>query len=333
MAKAALLFFCFKAPITYNSKKYISGVSSMQIADLLNSEEIMIIEEIEKGWSMDKKYYIQLYNGTKMLLRKSALDTYTRKTTEFDAMKQLHQEGLPISEPLDIKGVEDEIQSLFRWVEGTDASDRITQLTEEEQYRLGLESGKILKRIHELDVVPENIEAWGSTFQRKIERNITRYQSCGLTYDNDAFFLDAIKKYQHLIQNRPQTFQHGDYHIGNMLLTEDNQLRLIDFNRWDYGDPWEEFNRIDFTVEMSAAFATGQLNSYFSGQPPLEFFELLLLYIASNTLSALPWALNYSEKEVQTMRNKAARVQGWYTASNSVIPNWYDETLLSKYGL
>lgn len=305
----------------------------MRIADLLNSEEIVIIEEIEKGWSADKKFYIQLHNGAEYLLRKSDLDTFTRKTTEFDMVKQLLEAGLPISEPLDIKGVDDEIHSLFRWVEGTDADKRLSDLTEEGQYRLGVESGEILKEIHALDVVPEDIEAWGPTYQRKIERNISRYQDCGLTYENDSFFLDAIQKYQHHIENRPQTFQHGDYHIGNMLLTDDNELRIIDFNRWDYGDPWEEFNRIDFTADMSTVFATGQLDAYFSGRPPLEFFKLLLLYVSENTLSALPWALEYSEKEVQTMRDKAERVQAWYGESVSVIPGWYDDALMSKYDL
>ena len=49
----------------------------------------MIIEEIEKGWSTDKKYYIQLYNGAEYLLRKSALETFTLKMTEFDRVKHL----------------------------------------------------------------------------------------------------------------------------------------------------------------------------------------------------------------------------------------------------
>lgn len=305
----------------------------MQIVDLLSSEEIVIIEEIKKGWSADKKFYIQLHNGAEYLLRKSKPDTFTRKTIEFDRVKQLLELGLPISEPLDIKGVDDEICSLFSWLEGMDAEERLGDLKEEEQYRLGIESGRILKRIHELDVVPKDIEEWGMTFQRKIERNINRYQNCGLTYEDDAFFLNAVKKYKHMIQNRPQTFQHGDYHIGNMLLTDENELRIIDFNRWDYGDPWEEFNRIDFTVEISAAFATGQLDAYFSGKPPQEFFELLLVYISANTLNALPWALEYSEKEVQTMRDKADKVQNWYKTSASVIPSWYDDRLLDKYRL
>lgn len=305
----------------------------MRIEDILNSEEIMIIEEVEEGWSEDKKFYIQLFSGAEYLLRKSKLDTFSRKVNEFDTVKKLYEAGLPVSEPLDIKGVDDEVYFLFRWLEGTDAVNRLRVLSEKEQYCLGLESGEILKKIHELEVDSKEIEEWGTVFQRKIERNITRYQSSGLTYEDDLFFLDAVEEYKHLIENRPQTFQHGDYHIGNMLLTDENELGIIDFNRWDYGDPWEEFNRIDFTAEISEVFATGQLNAYFEGRPPQDFFELLLFYISVNTLGALPWALEYSEKEIQTMRDKAEKVQSWYKTADSVVPSFYDEGLLEKYGL
>ena len=46
-----------------------------------------------------------------------------------------------------------------------------------------------------------------------------------------------------MLANRPQSFQHGDYHIGNMMI-ENNKIVIIDFDRYDFGDPWEEFNRI-----------------------------------------------------------------------------------------
>lgn len=67
-----------------------------------------------------------------------------------------------------------------------------------------------------------------------------------------------------------------------------------------------------------------------SQENPLDnFFELLLLYISMNTLNALPWVQNYSEKEVETMKNKAKKVQEWYS-ENSIIPSWYDETWIEN---
>jgi|GEM_PF-4231484 len=59
-----------------------------------------------------------------------------------------------------------------------------------------------------------------------------------------------------------------------------------DFDRYDFGDPWEEFNRIVWSAAASPHFATGQLRGYFSDKPPQEFFKLLAFYIASNTISS-----------------------------------------------
>lgn len=306
-------------------------VKGMDIARLLTQDEIANIEEIEKGWSLDKKYYIQLNNGEELLLRMSDMDQFTRKTSEFDAMTTFFKQGLPTPEPLDIKGVEEEVYSLFRWVKGSDLEDVIHSLSPEEQYQLGYQSGDILKQIQQYPV-PTPTECWVDTFNQKIERNMARYQACPLKYEIDEPFFNMIHTYRHLLENRPVSFHHGDYHIGNMLLSETQELQVIDFNRWDVGDPWEEFNRIDFTAKQSALFATGQLDGYFAGKPPIGFFELLALYISTNTLAALPWALEYSDAEVQTMKEKAAKVLAWTDDFKQVVPSWYEENAFEKYG-
>lgn len=63
--------------------------------------------------------------------------------------------------------------------------------------------------------------------------------------------------HRHLFKGRPRTYQHGDYHIGNMMIGDDKQLYIIDFNRNDFGDPWEEFNRIVWCAPNTPLFATG----------------------------------------------------------------------------
>ena len=42
-----------------------------------------------------------------------------------------------------------------------------------------------------------------------------------------------------MLSGRPRTYQHGDYHIGNMMIGNDKRLYIIDFNRNDFGDPWD----------------------------------------------------------------------------------------------
>ena len=101
------------------------------------------------------------------------------------------------------------------------------------------------------------------------------------------------------------------------------QLHIIDFNRNDYGDPWEEFNRIVWCGQKSPLFASGMVNGYFDGEIPMEFWKLLALYISSNTLSSVYWAVPYGQNEINTMLNQAKDVLSWYDNMCNSIPTWY----------
>lgn len=291
----------------------------MKRADLKNAK---VIEEIKKGWSSDRKYVVQTRDDERFLLRTSSIEEYDHKKKEYNYMKKLVSLGVPISKSLDFWVEDDVIHMLFTWAEGEDSEDVLPKLSEKEQYRLGYEAGTLLKKMHSLPA-PSETEEWHLFFNRKIDRNIRNYETCELKYADDSAFLDYIEANRHLLEGRPQTFQHGDYHTGNMILSSENVLTVIDFNRWSYGDPWEEFNRIDFSAGVSPTFASGKITGYFQGEPPREFFQLLALYIATNILNALPWALNYSEKEVMTMQDKARAVLEAYDGMSCVIPSWY----------
>lgn len=60
-----------------------------------------------------------------------------------------------------------------------------------------------------------------------------------------------------------------------------NKIEVIDFNRYDFGDPWEEFNRIVFSVHVSIPFVLGQINGYFNNSVPDKFFKLMALYVSA----------------------------------------------------
>ena len=108
-----------------------------------------------------------------------------------------------------------------------------------------------------------------------------------------------------------------------MMIDRGGALRIIDFDRYDFGDPWEEFNRIVWCAQASPPFASGMVDGYFGGDIPMEFWRLLALYICSNTLSSVPWAIPFGEKEVSTMLNQTKDVLFWYNGMKTVIPRWY----------
>lgn len=47
------------------------------------------IEPINKGWSSDKKYYIETKDSEKLLLRVSDISEYEIKKVEYEAIKKL----------------------------------------------------------------------------------------------------------------------------------------------------------------------------------------------------------------------------------------------------
>lgn len=277
---------------------------------------------IHKGWSGDTKYCTVSADGGKFLLRISPMDRLARKKREFARMEQVAALGIPMCQPIEFGICEEGVYSIQSWVDGEDAEDVLMSMDREDQYRYGLDAGRILAKIHTIPAPPDAPD-WESKFNAKIDRKIAMYEACPLKYDRggDAF-LRFLAENRHLLKNRPQCYQHGDYHVGNMML-ENGRLIIIDFDRDDFGDPWEEFNRIVWCAQAAPAFASGMVDGYFDGPVPMEFWRLLALYICSNTLSSLPWAIPYGQEQIQVMRNQAEEILQWYDGMQTVVPKWY----------
>ena len=93
------------------------------------------IEPVNKGYSSDKKYYIETADGQKLLLRVSDISEYDNKREEFEIIKQVAALGVPMSQPLDF-GTCDQgqsVYSLLTWCDGEDAETILPGLTEDEQ--------------------------------------------------------------------------------------------------------------------------------------------------------------------------------------------------------
>lgn len=278
---------------------------------------------IDKGWSGDQKYCAVAIDGKKYLLRLSSVDRLERKKREFENMQAVAGLGIPMCLPIEFGICEEGVYSLQSWIDGTDAEEAIMATDEETQYRYGLDAGIILKKIHGVPA-PADAPDWAARFNAKIDRKIAMYENCPLKYESGGeAFLNYIAENRYLLDGRPQSYQHGDYHIGNMMIDSRGVLTIIDFDRDDFGDPWEEFNRIVWCAQAAPAFASGMVDGYFDGKVPMEFWKLLALYISSNTLSSLPWAIPFGETEIQVMREQAAQVLQWYDGMARVIPSWY----------
>ena len=286
-------------------------------------QNIISRSPIDKGWSGDQKYCAVTTDGTKYLLRISSIERLERKRREYEKMSELAQLGIPMCMSVEFGTCEEGAYSIQTWIDGEDAENMVMTMDSAEQYRYGLDAGRILAKIHTIPA-PKDVPSWETRFNAKIDRKIAMYENCELKYESggDAF-LNYLAQNRHLLAGRPQSYQHGDYHIGNMRIDNNGVLTIIDFEKWDVGDPWEEFNRIVWSAQAAPALASGMVEGYFDGNVPMEFWKLLALYISAGMIGSLPWAIPFGEKEVQVMRKQAAQVLQWYDGMKNVVPTWY----------
>ena len=292
------------------------------------------VEPVNKGWSRDDKYYVETGRGEKLLVRVSDIADLPRKEKEYEALQRLS--GIPIlmSRPVAFGtcNAGKHAFTVLTWIDGVPADERLPGLPRKDQYELGYIAGRVLREIHTIPA-PDGQPDWAERFNRKIDRNIRNHEACEFKLPFAHNIISYIDANRHLLQNRPQVFQHGDYHCGNMIVIPTGELGVIDFNRLDYGDPWEEFNRIVWCAAVSPHFASGRINGYFGAgdtvdgrvDVPGEFFKLMALYIGSNMLSSVPWAIPFGQSEVDTMVTQARAVMDWYDDYRGYVPKWYVE--------
>lgn len=286
---------------------------------------IDIVEKIpiNKGWSADKKYRAITASGESYLLRIAPPERISRMELQRYWMCQAARLDIPMSRVFEDGVCSDGPYMIQNWIEGQDAESLLPSMSLEQQYAYGLEAGRILRKMHTIPAPAESVKPWDEYFGRKIDRKLAAYTDCPLKYENGELLVQYVQDHRHLLYDRPQTFQHGDYHCGNMMIDCQGKLFIIDFDKCDCGDPWEEFNRIVWCAQCAPAFARGRVDGYFEGDVPEEFWQLLALYICNNSLGSLPWAIPFGEEEVGVMRRQAADILRWYDNFTTVIPSWY----------
>ena len=93
------------------------------MTDIKNYETFVKIEPINKGWSSDKKYYIETADCQRMFLRVSDISELERKKAEYGMMERIYEFGGLTSQPFDF-GLCDGgkcCYSLSGWLDGEDA--------------------------------------------------------------------------------------------------------------------------------------------------------------------------------------------------------------------
>jgi len=290
--------------------------------------KIATYEPLNKGWSSDKKYIIETTKGEKLLLRVADLAEQNRKKAEYLMAERVYNLGVPTPKPLDFGLCEDgrNVYSLFGWLVGEDAAAVLPSISEIEQFVFGTKAGEILQKMHTLPA-PKNVESWAVWFWQKVQDRIDFYHANPIKSDNGDVIVRHLQENKNLLNNRPQTFNHGDFNVSNMIITPNKQIGVIDFNydNKDHGDPWWEFDppMHGWGSEPLPHFYTGFIKGYFGGEPPSEFFEIFSFYQAYDALAALCDTLIGEQGEPADGKRHMENILRWFDNMRNSVPMWY----------
>ncbi len=283
-------------------------------------------ERINAGWSSDEKYCVVNKEQELLLLRLSESEDFEDKKREFERIKQFNQLPNKMSRAIDFGQVPgtSKIYMLLSYIEGADLQKILPFLDKKEQYKLGIESGEILNKFHQISIDVDESEVLRKLHAKKMYQMERFLISSYNNLPGIKVLETYVRKNSFRILNQPVVLQHGDFHPNNLIYTHDKQIGVIDFNRSDIGDPYEEFYKLQmFGKESSTLFIKGLIMGYFEGDIPNEFWIMQKLYVFHTSLFSIIWAEDYFKKDVEKMIGRLYQNLEDYEGGRLLVPKWW----------
>lgn len=283
------------------------------------------IIKIDKGFSSDDKYIIIQNDHSKLLLRVFNANEYEEKKLEYEVMQRMEEFEVLCSKPIQIGKLSNKGYMITSFLEGIDAQDELPNYADEDHYIIGFQAGQELRKMH-LFEAPNHISSWYSRKLEKHKKYIDAYLECQVRIKNDEQIMKFIDENVHLMKKRPNLFQHDDVHPGNIIVKNKRLAGIIDFNRFDWGDPIHEFLKIGlFSREISVPFSIGQIKGYFDGAEPGEdFWRLYSLYLAMCVFSTVVWTIRTIPDNLDEMMDKIYTFLDDHEYFQRLKPTWYE---------
>jgi aminoglycoside phosphotransferase (APT) family kinase protein len=287
------------------------------------------IEPIHKGLSTDQKAIIHLPENEKQLLRVFDIAEFEQKQMEYEAISALRGYDIKCSMALACGKLLDYnlAYMLLTYIEGEDAREELPRLTEAEQYQIGFDAGRELLKMHLLKA-PSHISPWYDRKAVKHRECLGEYNKLNVRFNHDSKVMAFIDEHMGLMKDCPNLFQHDDIHIGNVIIKEHQFAGLIDFNRYDWGDPVHDFLKMGmFNRQLSIPFSIGQVDGYHaSSRAPNElFWKRYALYLAMSLFDSVVWVHEFEPENLISLIGKIDVILDDHCNFDQVKPGWYIE--------
>ncbi|QFT89530.1 Phosphotransferase enzyme family protein [Bacillus sp. THAF10] len=281
------------------------------------------VKVLQKGFSHDKKYKID----DKYLLRVFPKEDATNRKQEFQILNELFtlSDYVPEAIEFGVLDCEDCAYMILEFVAGEDGEVALPLLSEKEQYEVGFKAGLELKKLHQLPA-PVEAESWYTVKKRKSDKYLNELKDMPEVDKSVVHLLENhIKINEHLMIDRPNTFQHDDFHPNNLVFHKGKFAGFIDFQQMDWGDPVHDLHKLGFfAIQVSVPFSIGAIDGYHEGKEISdEFWQLFSLYDAMHAVAAIVWGKRMSEEQgALLLRYSLANIKDHDNFEKNV-PSWY----------
>lgn len=135
-----------------------------------------------------------------------------------------------------------------------------------------------------------HIEFWVANLEESISFYNKLFSIIGWRKLNEVAY--STGENEIYLKSRPNRFQHDDFHLENIIVRDARYVGVVDFNGYDWGDPIHDFVKIAlFARDISIPYSIGQIEGYFNGRIPEEFWNLYAVYVGMTVFSSVVWTL------------------------------------------
>lgn len=285
-------------------------------------KDVNSILTLDKGYSDDQKFVLD----GRYLIRLFPRETIQARQEEFNLIKYFKKASPYLPEAIEIHELEgtNYAYMILSYIPGQDGEEALKHLPESAQFGSGVLAGKELKKLHALQA-PKEISPWYKRQGRKISNYIEAFGEVPISEEIKHMLINYIRSHEHLMKGRPNTFQHDDFHPANLIFEEGKFVGIIDFQRYDWGDPLYDLTKLGyFSVRSSIPFSVGVVEGYFSPSGPDEnFWRIYALYSAMHVVTAYVWGYRLGREHFRRLVKYSKDVIEDHNYFTSTIPNWY----------
>lgn len=276
--------------------------------------------------SLFEEKYLVVSRGKKTLLSVSRFGSFPYYQSKRDFLKKISDSGVltyHIIDCGDIRALEVSY-ALYTWINGDTIKKSLQKSGKKEAYNIGIQSGKVLKRIHNIsfDTEQTNKASIKSDLLSclKNKENYKDYRSLYKNIDLFYSFLEIAEREYCFTEDF--AFLHGDFNVNNLIIYN-GTISVVDWSYDGIGDTSIDFVRNLANARINSNFARGLIDGYFQSNPNIEFWQKLKVYSTIHQIKLLSWYNQFEFVDYDFINEQHNCYISQYGGIKELIPQYY----------